>query len=36
MSVNCNPAASQLDMKKLSVSKILSFIVDVVGTSEEP
>jgi hypothetical protein len=35
MSVNSNPAASQLNMKKLSISKIFSFLAGVVVTLRE-
>jgi hypothetical protein len=32
MGVNSNPAASQLNMKKLSLSKVFSFIAGVAET----
>jgi hypothetical protein len=34
MSVNSKPAASKLNKKKLSVSKIFSFIAGVVDTGD--
>jgi hypothetical protein len=34
MSVNRSPAASQLNMKRLSVSKIFSFIAGVVDAGD--
>jgi hypothetical protein len=36
MSVNSNPTASQLNTKKLPVSKFFSFIAGVIDTGEKP